>query len=159
MSLNNQLGGGGDPSSNNIPLGGSASNANPAGGPAAGAGSANNPASAQAQIAAPGGAAANPAEENKERHQQLATNPVNDWNPQLVRSFLLPNNDRYLLENEHMQPLKAGSGLFGTTLVDLEDLKREKCTFIHSEQKLHKNKEMLENLRHDGIYVDDPDVH
>lgn len=56
-----------------------------------------------------------------------------------------------------MQPLRAGSGLFGKTLVDLEDLKRSVCK-IHSEQRLHKNNEMLENLRLDGIYVDDPDV-
>ena len=42
----------------------------------------------------------------------------------MVRSHLLTNNDRYILENEHMQPLRAGSGLFGTGLVDLEDLKR-----------------------------------
>lgn len=83
---------------------------------------------------------------------------MSDWNPQLVRSYLLPNNDRYLLENEVMQPLKAGSGLFGTSLVDLEELKREKCN-INTEQRLHKNNEMLENLSLDGIYVDDPDVH
>ena len=57
-----------------------------------------------------------------------------------------------------MQPLKAGSGLFGTGLVDLEDLKREKCN-IHPDKMLHKNKEMLDNLRLDGIYVDDPEVH
>jgi len=57
-----------------------------------------------------------------------------------------------------MQPLRAGSGLFGKTLVDLEDLKRSVCK-IHSEQRLHKNNEMLENLRLDGIYVDDPEVY
>ena len=49
-----------------------------------------------------------------------------DANPQLVRSYLLPNNDRYLLEQLHMEPLTAGSGIFGNSLVNLEALKREK---------------------------------
>lgn len=56
-----------------------------------------------------------------------------------------------------MQSLVAGSGIFGTTLIDLETLKREKCD-IPQGKKLHKNQEMLENLRLDGIYVDDPEV-
>ena len=56
-----------------------------------------------------------------------------------------------------MESLTAGSGLFGTSLVDLEDLKRRKLQ-LASEQKLHKNSEMIEFLRDDGIYVDDPDV-
>ena len=57
-----------------------------------------------------------------------------------------------------MQPLTAGSGLLGTGLVDLEALKRQKCD-IHLQQKLHKNTDMLNNLRLDGIYVDDPEVY
>ena len=56
-----------------------------------------------------------------------------------------------------MQPLEAGSGLLGTSLVDLENLKRAKCK-IHPEQKVQKNKEMLEHLRLDGMYVDDSEV-
>ena len=56
-----------------------------------------------------------------------------------------------------MQPLRAGSGLFGTGLVDLEDLKRQKCN-IHAEQKLTKNAAMLKAMGVDGIYVEDPDV-
>lgn len=56
-----------------------------------------------------------------------------------------------------MEPLRAGSGLLGTGLIDLEDLKRQKCQ-IHAEQKIQKNKEMLDRLRLDGMYVDDPEV-
>ena len=88
--------------------------------PAAGAAGAAQPAGAaeQAQPAA--------AEANNERPQQqlAAINPMMDYNPQLVRSYLLPNNDRYILEQEHMESLSAGGGLFGTPLVDLEGLKR-----------------------------------
>ena len=57
-------------------------------------------------------------------------------NPQLVRSHLLPNNDRYILEQELMQSLTAGSGLFGTSLVNLEHLKRSVCT-IDANKSLH----------------------
>lgn len=56
-----------------------------------------------------------------------------------------------------MQPLKAGSGLFGTGLIDLEDLKRSKLN-ISSQQKLTSNRQMLECMRTDGIYVEDSDV-
>lgn len=57
-----------------------------------------------------------------------------------------------------MQHLKAGSGLFGTRLVQLDELKRAHVN-IPPEKKLQRNKEMLENMRLDGIYVDDPEVH
>ena len=57
-----------------------------------------------------------------------------------------------------MESLSAGGGLFGTSLVDLESLKR-KVLNIPEEKKLSKNKAMLQNLRLDGIYVDDPEVH
>ena len=56
-----------------------------------------------------------------------------------------------------MEPLTAGSGIFGTGLVDLEALKRRHLQ-IKETQKLSKNKEMLNSLRLDGIYVDDPEV-
>ena len=61
-------------------------------------------------------------------------NPMSDYNPQLVRSYLLPNNDRYILEQEHMESLVAGGGLFGTSLVDLEALKRSKLNIPENKQ-------------------------
>lgn len=42
-------------------------------------------------------------------------------------------------------------------MIDLDELKRKTCG-IPEHKRLHKNKEMLENLRQDGIYVDDPEV-
>ena len=47
-----------------------------------------------------------------------------DNEPQLIRSYLLLNSDRYILEQDYMESLMAGSGPFGTGLVDLEALKR-----------------------------------
>ena len=80
-----------------------------------------------------------------------------DNEPQLIRSYLLLNSDRYILEQDYMESLMAGSGPFGTGLVDLEALKRRHLQ-IKETQKLSKNKEMLNSLRLDGIYVDDPEV-
>ena len=57
-----------------------------------------------------------------------------------------------------MESLAAGSGLFGTGLIDLEKLKRKHLP-IKETQKLSKNKEMLKSLDLDGIYVDDPEVY
>ena len=57
-----------------------------------------------------------------------------------------------------MQKLKAGSGLFGTRLVDLDELKRAHVA-IPAEKKLQKNREILNNMRLDGIYVDDPEIY
>ena len=83
---------------------------------------------------------------------------MNDWEPQLVRSYLRPNEDRFILEQQYMQKLKAGSGLFGTRLVDLDELKRAHVA-IPAEKKLQKNREILDNMRLDGIYVDDPEIY
>ena len=47
--------------------------------------------------------------------------------PQLVRSHLLLNSDRYGLETNIMTHLKSGSGLLGLSKVSLEQEKRTVC--------------------------------
>ena len=92
----------------------------------AGVAGAGDAAGGAAGDAAAGPAPAAAAEESKSAAiNQIVVNPMREWHPQLVRSYMLPNNDRYILEQEHMKPLTAGSGLMGTGLVSLDDLKRD----------------------------------
>ena len=75
--------------------------------------------------------------------------------PQLARSNLLLNADRYVLEQQHMTQLEAGAGPLGLMMVDLSERKKEICSL---EKDVPKHKEMLEKLAADGVYVDDPEV-
>ena len=165
MSLNDPYGAGGDPNAppggaGNIELANRGLGANNnAGDPLNSAGNASaRPGDASGDAAAPAQSAAAVEENKAAAPSQIVVNPMREWHPQLVRSYMLPNNDRYILEQEHMQPLRAGSGILGTGLVDLDDLKRDLLP-IPEEKKLQRNKDMLENLRLDGIYVDDPEVY
>ena len=75
----------------------------------------------------------------------------------LVRAPRFYNVDRELFEDVIMERLDAGGGLFGTSAVDLNWLKKMVCD-IREDTKLPIHRDMLENLRVDGIYVDDPEV-
>ena len=85
--------------------------------------------------------------------QEYSTNSA----PKLVRPPIFPLSDRAEFELDVMERLKAGGGLFGSRPVDLNDLKRDVCG-IPDDCKLPIHRDMLENLRVDGIYVDDPEV-
>lgn len=56
-----------------------------------------------------------------------------------------------------MGKLEAGSGPLGTGLIDLEPRKREICR-LDQNKPLHHNKDILDKLRLDGVYVEDPEV-
>jgi len=56
-----------------------------------------------------------------------------------------------------MTHLEAGSGPFGTMMIDLEPRKKEVCG-LKAETTLPKHKDMLKKLQFDGVYVDDPEV-
>ena len=77
--------------------------------------------------------------------------------PQLVRSSLILNSERFEMESEIMQKPQVGTGLLGTTRIDLEQKKREVCKLQY--QKPIQNTDMLHKLAMDGIYTDDPEVH
>ena len=78
--------------------------------------------------------------------------------PQLVRSHLLPSSDRFALESKHMSKLESGGGLLGLQHISLEQRKRDLCK-IQFEKPMYKNNVILEKLRMDGVYVDDPEVY
>lgn len=80
-----------------------------------------------------------------------------NFEPQLVRSNLLLNADRYVLEQDIMCQLEAGKGPLGLIMIDLEQKKREVCK-IDKEKPLPKHKDMLKKLGFDGVYVNDPEV-
>jgi hypothetical protein len=61
------------------------------------------------------------------------------------------------MESEIMQKPQVGTGLLGTTRIDLEQKKREVCKLQY--QKPIQNTDMLHKLAMDGIYTDDPEVH
>ena len=65
----------------------------------AGVAGAGDAAGGAAGDAAAGPAPAAAAEESKSAAiNQIVVNPMREWHPQLVRSYMLPNNDRYILE-------------------------------------------------------------
>ena len=57
-----------------------------------------------------------------------------------------------------MERPSAGGGPLGMWHIDLNPLKK-KVLDIAPETKLAVQGDMIENLRVDGIYVDDPEVH
>jgi len=67
-------------------------------------------------------------------------------------------NDRYALEQKYLKPIKAGKGPLGTMHIDLTELKREKLN-LSQNQAVPNNKQLLDKLRVDGLYVDDPEVY
>lgn len=67
-------------------------------------------------------------------------------------------NDRYALEQQYLMPLTTGSGPLGTMHVDLTNLKREKLNLMQ-DKAVPNNKQLLNKLEIDGIYVDDPEVY
>lgn len=79
-----------------------------------------------------------------------------NFEPQLVRSNLLLNADRYVLEQQVMTQLEAGAGPLGLMMVDLSQRKREICSI--EQGKVPNHKEMLDKLASDGVYVNDPEV-
>lgn len=57
-----------------------------------------------------------------------------------------------------MGKLEAGSGIIGTTRINLEQRKRDVCKLPYK-NPINYNDEILHKLRSDGIYTDDPEVH
>jgi hypothetical protein len=61
------------------------------------------------------------------------------------------------MEREHMRKLKSGSGLLGTTRINLAEQKQQVCG-LTKDINLGHNNEILHKLHADGIYIDDPEV-
>ena len=73
-----------------------------------------------------------------------------------VRSSFYSSNDRYLNEQAIMDQLKSGGGVLGLRRIILE----EKITKLGLDKnKTLSNDQMLEKLRRDGVYVDDPQIY
>ena len=73
-----------------------------------------------------------------------------------VRSSFYSSNDRYLNEQAIMDQLKSGGGVLGLSRIILE----EKITKLGLDKgKTLSNDQMLEKLRRDGVYVDDPQIY
>ena len=73
-----------------------------------------------------------------------------------VRSSFYSSNDRYLNEQGIMDSLKSGGGVLGMRRIILE----EKITKLGLDKnKTLSNDQMLEKLRRDGVYVDDPQIY
>ena len=68
------------------------------------------------------------------------------FEPQLVRSELLLNADRYVLERDIIRPLEAGAGPLGLIMIDLEQKKRDVCK-IQAETLIPKHSDMLKNWK------------
>lgn len=66
-----------------------------------------------------------------------------NFEPQLVRSNLLLNADRFVLERDIMCTLEAGKGPLGMMMIDLEPKKREVCKVP---DKIPKHYDMLTKL-------------
>ena len=72
-------------------------------------------------------APSNPAPQPEQGTIQKMTSVKKLEPPQLVRSHLLLNSDRFGMENKYMTHLKSGDGLLGMGLVSLEQEKRQVC--------------------------------
>jgi hypothetical protein len=66
------------------------------------------------------------------------------FEPQLVRSELLLNADRYVLERDIIRPFEAGAGPLGLIMIDIEQKKRDVCK-IQAETLIPKHSDMLKN--------------
>lgn len=78
-------------------------------------------------------------------------------NPQLIRSDLIMNNDRYAEESKYMSHLKSGGGLFGYSKVSLQQEKAD-ILKLTGNQQIQSHQDLMRRLADDGVYVDDPEV-
>jgi hypothetical protein len=107
------------------------------------------------------GAAANPVAENPapeaDKGKAMTRTDVDRLREDFVlahRSSLLTMADWHQLEQEHLAPIKSGSGLIGKTKIDLGKEKREILEQHKDQKDLPQDDALITLLQEDGCFVD-----
>ena len=65
------------------------------------------------------------------------------------------------LEKEFIHKLKTGAGPFGTQMINMFEIKKEKLALhgdLHDVNSFVEPKIILKKMELDGVYIDDPEV-